>query len=313
MANGDDLNGPRPSRFHLRFSLLGLLIFIAVISVALAWLVKPRRVVATTLFQVDSSRPGGASSERPLDHQEFEILKKTQVAKIKSNYVLTAAVRTPSIAALMPLAGQVDPVKWLQEHLEVDFPGDSEVLAIRLHGVEEDSANLVLITDAVAKAYKAEVVDELRQRRLNDRDLLARSLENLNREIMQKLETLLAVSREAGRPLSNSDAIGQLDTKQFELNATELLRLESEFALAESEKAAKLEKRVAQLREAQAELAKKIRSSAEKSADLEVRQKELERLQRIADEMSVKLEMLDIEANRPEQIHQLQSAVISPE
>lgn len=303
----------RPRRFRPRFSLLALLVFITVMCVALAWLVQPRRVVATALFQVDRGRSGGFSDQPPLDNQDFEIFKKTQIAKIKSDYVLTAAIRSPSIANLSPLVGRADPVEWLQEHLEVDFPGNGEVLSIQLHGIKEDSANLVLITDAVANAYKAEVIDEMRQSRLNDRDLLARNLEDLNREIKQKLETLLDIGKESGRPLSNGNAIEQLNAKQFELNAAELLRLESEFALADAEKAAKLEKRLTQLREAQTELSQKIKSSTEKPADLEVRQKELERLQRIADEMSVKLEMLDIEANRPEQIHQLQSAVISPE
>lgn len=304
---------PQPRRYRLRFSLLALLVFITVMCVALAWLVKPRRVVATTLFQVDRGESGGFSDEPPLNSQEFEILKKTQIAKIKSNYVLTAALRTPSISALTPFAGRADPVEWLQEHLDVDFPGDSEVLSVRLHGLKENSADLVLIADAVAKAYQAEVVDEMRQRRLNDRDLLARNLENLNREIKSKLEMLFDISREAGRPLSNNNAIEQLDAKQFKLNATELLRLESEFALAEAEKAAKLEKRISELREAQAGLTKKIKSSAVMSSDLEVRRKELEQLQQIANEMSVKLEKLDIAANRPETIRLLQSAVISPE
>lgn len=279
MASDDDFNPQVSSRFRPRFSLLALLVFITVVSVALAWLVKPRRVVATALFQVDCGRSGGFSDQPQLDNQDFEIIKKTQIAKIKSNYVLTAAIRSPPIATLSPLAGRADPVEWLQDHLEVAFPNNGEVLSIQLHGIEEDSADLVLITDAIAKAYKAEVVDEMRQRRLNDRDLLARNLENLNREIKSKLETLLDISRESGRPLGGGSAIEQLDAKQFELNATELLRLESELALADAEKAAKLETRVTQLREEQAELTKKIQSSTGGSADLEMRQKELERLQ----------------------------------
>ena len=87
---------------YLRFSLLALLLFVTVICIALAWLVQPNRVVATALFEVMSSPQTFLSDEltsHPND-QEFEILKKTQLAKIKSNYVLTAAIRNPGVASL---------------------------------------------------------------------------------------------------------------------------------------------------------------------------------------------------------------------
>jgi len=55
----------------------------------------------------------------------------------------------------------------------------------------------------------------------------------------------------------------------------------------------------------------KLKTSAEKPSDLEMRQKELEPLQRIAHEMALNLERMDIEASSPDRIRQIQSAVIS--
>ncbi|MFO0791850.1 MAG: hypothetical protein U0805_20500 [Pirellulales bacterium] len=318
MSFGDDLNSEAPWRgSRLRFSLLALLIVVTLVSLGLAWFVQPNRVVATTLFQVDSSESDGLGGRRALTSGEFEILKQTQVAKLKSNFVLTAAVRTPTIAGLGVLANRKDPIEWIHDHLEVDFPGNSEIMAIRLHGVEEHAADLVAIADAVAKAYRSEVVDEMRQRRLAERDLLGRNVEKLNREIKQKLEMLLDISRETGRPLGRGNALLEIDARQFELNAAELLRLESESALADStdtsDRAKKLEKRIAQLREAQMELAKRINAGSDVSADTELRQKELEQLQRLSSDMSVKLEQLEIESSSPETIRLLQPAVISRE
>jgi capsular exopolysaccharide synthesis family protein len=57
---------------------------------------------------------------------------------------------------------------------------------------------------------------------------------------------------------------------------------------------------------------KELSSRTEMSLELEERQRELEQLEQIASDMSIKLESLDIEANAPEQIRQIQAAVSSP-
>ena len=151
-----EASAPR-SKYRLRFSLLALFLFVTLICLALAWLVLPKRVVATALFEVSSSERK-LMGDQPYDEREFEIVKKTQLAKLNSYYVLQAAVRNPGVAALPVFQNQPDPVVWLQENLEVDFPEDGEILAIRLRGPEARSNDLVLIVDAVAKAYVDEVI-----------------------------------------------------------------------------------------------------------------------------------------------------------
>jgi len=130
----------------------------------------------------------------------FETLKKMQLALLSSNFVLTAALRDPSIASLSALSGlKKEPVEWLQENLAVDFPQNGEILRISLSG-DALKEELEMIVDAVAKAYMKEVVNERRQRRLATRDLLARNLENLNTEIKRKFEDFLDVARLSGHP-----------------------------------------------------------------------------------------------------------------
>ena len=182
MSNLEDLEPP-PRTLRLRFSLLALLIFVTLACLLLAWFVQPNRVVATALFQVDSDKPLSLDKNAPriLDEREFEVLKKTQLALLKSNFVLTSAIRPPGIASLPVLQGKSDPVAWLQENLDLTFPQNGEILSISLRGTESQGRDLVRLVNAVAKAYKEEVIEKERMRRLADRDLLARNLEQLNR------------------------------------------------------------------------------------------------------------------------------------
>lgn len=305
---------------RLRFSLLALLVFVTLVCLLLAWWVQPNRVAATALFQVNrvtTNLLDDEASERR-DERDFEIVKKSHLALLKSYFVLNAALRKPGIPALPILASQTDPVAWLQGHLEVEFPQDAEILAIRLRGTEAQANDLAQIVDAVASAYKDEVLYYEQQLRLAGRDLLARSLEDLKEEIAEKWEEYLDIARESDRLESGSGQIRQeLDIRRLDRIETELLRLEIEQLEAEmtgnSNNRKSIETRIEQLRERQSELEKRITSRGEKSAEMSLRKVELEQLQKIANEMSTKLEKMDIEAQAPPRIEQRQPAVVGPD
>ncbi|MEX2310383.1 MAG: hypothetical protein WD738_22640 [Pirellulales bacterium] len=310
---------PQP-KLRLRFSLLALLIFVTLVCLGLAWLVQPELVVATALFQVDTAAPTllGDAALQPYDEQDYWNLQRTQIELLKSYFVMNAALRQPGIASLPYFAGRGDPVAWLQDRLEVEFPQNSEILVIRLRGPDAQANDLVQIVDAVAKAYRDEVIYEEKQRRLASRDLFARSLENLKKQTDRNYREYLDIAREAGRAESGSGQVLQeIDMKRLDRVETELLRLENEQlqaeAISDSKKVEAITQRIEQLRERQAELERKLTARAEKSVELTVRERELDQLQRIADEMSIKLEKTDIEANAPERIRQIQPAVISKE
>jgi capsular exopolysaccharide synthesis family protein len=168
----------------------------AIAAGTILWFVFPESSSATALFEVSTDQNTIFDISRR-GTQEFEILKKTQLALLRSNFVLTAALRDPRIAGLSALTKQSDPVEWLQEDLVVQFPQNGEILEITLSG-DELPEDLVKIVDAVAKAYNDEVVNTRRQRRLATRDLLARNLENLNSEMKRKMEDYLDIAKESG-------------------------------------------------------------------------------------------------------------------
>jgi hypothetical protein len=160
--------------------------------------------------------------DQAYDEREFEIIKRSQLAKLSSYYVLQAAVRKPTVAALPVFQNQPDPVAWLQEHLEVDFPGDGEIMAIRLRGPESHSNDLVFIVDEVTRAYEDEVIFADTQTRLNTRDLTAQSLKRLKEELIEKMQVLNDIKKEIGTAATDSP---EIHARQMEVDVlSELAR-----------------------------------------------------------------------------------------
>ncbi len=366
----------------------------------------PESSSATALFQVSNEQQSIAFDVNR-QSQNFDILKKTQLALLNSYFVLNSAIRDPGISSLSIFAGKGDPVEWLQENLRVDFPQQGEILSISLGGSPPE--DLVRLVDAVAKAYRDEVIYEEKQRRLTTRDLLARSLEGVNKEIERKWDEFIAIAKESGRPqATEGDAetnlllsdIGGLQKRRTDLES-QMYRLQTDYAIMKSRyqdpqlidmqveqilaadpamaalqqqlaflqmqmaqtsgkrsratasierKAAQYQNQIAQYRasvKAQVERNKKSKPDSglqqltkefstqlgslrsqlagvgtafdakkeelagriEKSVDLDTRERQLDQLEQIANDMSIKLESLDIEANAPEQIRQIQRAV----
>ncbi len=250
-----------------------------------------------------------------MDRSEFELLKKTQLALLKSNFVLSFALCDPKINSLPLIHDQADPIEWLQEHLAVQFPENGAILSISLSGSEAQSKELVQLVDAVVKAYKDEVIVESRVRVLGTRDLLAKNLENFDKELKQKKATYLDIAREAGKTEAyGSNIAQQLTAKRLELTEGEIMRLETELAVepnADGTKRKAIQERISQLKKIQEKLMNEVRTLSMRSSELESRRHDLQRLQHIADELSATVEKMDIDASCPDRIHQIQAAAIS--
>jgi myosin heavy subunit len=230
--------------------------------------------------------------------------------------VLSSALVNPGIASLPVLSSSKDKEAWLQEHLEIEFPQDGEILSISLHGTEPQAADLAALVDAVANAYKKEVLGQERQRKLTIRDMVAKSLESLNHEFKRKAEDYLDIAKGLNKSTgSGGDPLDQINTKRLNRIDGELMRLEGEQlkneTAGEKQDATYLAKRLDQLRKQKEELEKTIRANTIRYVELETRQEELKQLQGIANEMSVKLEELDIDMETPPRIRQVQQAVIT--
>jgi hypothetical protein len=145
-------------------------------SIALYYVLRPSQATATALFSV-SSAPVLIVGDAPrFDQREFEVFQRTQLALLKSYFLVQSALRAPGMQALSVLAPHEDKVDWIIENLDSKFEGDSEVLSISLSGPADQAQDLCLLVDAVSDAYLKEVVFDDRQRRLILRDAKQASL-----------------------------------------------------------------------------------------------------------------------------------------
>jgi len=146
--------------------------------------------------------------------------------------------------------------------------------------------------------------------------MVAKSLENLNSELKRKAEDYLDVAKGMSRSdANNGDPFTAINTKRLDRIDSEIMRIEGEQlkneTAGEKKDAEYLTKRLDQLRKQKAELEKTIRANTERSVELETRAEEIKQLQSFSNDMSLKLEALDIDLETPPQIRQIQQAVIT--
>ena len=126
-----------------------------------AWSVLPAKYESYALLQVASSPVNIAQSNDPTRSKgDFVTYLKTTAQLIKSEFVLNSALSDPKykIADLPTLKEQDDPIKYLEEKLEVVYSEGSEVIRIVLAGDRGD--DIRKIVDAVTDAYYREVVEK---------------------------------------------------------------------------------------------------------------------------------------------------------
>jgi hypothetical protein len=133
-------------------------------------LARLSRPAASAYLRIAAQKPKviSATGEPPerFSRDAFEIYKNTQAQLLKSRLVLTAAVRKPEVAKLQCVRQQRDPITWLQNRLQVSFPGDAEIMKVSL--AAEEPKESALLVNAIVDAYLREVVD-VEPKRRNDR------------------------------------------------------------------------------------------------------------------------------------------------
>ena len=122
-----------------------------------------------------------------INPKEYEIFQQTQLATLKSHFVLNAALNRSDISQLEAVFKEKpDALAWLSDELRVSFPGDGEILEVRFDG-EENPEEIMKLVDAVIEAYTDEVIWKERTR------------SSVTRESLKKLHKELGVAMEEGR------------------------------------------------------------------------------------------------------------------
>ncbi|HTU24520.1 MAG TPA: hypothetical protein VMF30_03930 [Pirellulales bacterium] len=158
------------------------------VSAASVWALVPLRFEAQALVRVSKAVPvilENVQKNLADDNQTYEIFKKTQLQFMKSNFVLSRAVRRPDMQDLATMREHKDdPVGYLERNLIVDYPGDAELMRVALKGRQRD--DLPKIVNAVVDSYMDEIVSGDKITRLKQRDLLNQNY-SMNQEKFRQL------------------------------------------------------------------------------------------------------------------------------
>ena len=130
----------------------------------------------------------------------FDLYKNTQAQLIRTPFVLNKALADTKVKALDFLNTKPDALSWLSKNIEVEFPGQSEVMAISLTAPDGPSA--AAIVDAVVQSYMNEAVLDERNERLQRVD----SLERVYAEAEGKVRARRADIRKLADTLGTGDS-----------------------------------------------------------------------------------------------------------
>lgn len=204
-------------------SRMGFLLCL-VASVAAAttvWVMIGDRYTATMQFRVAAAPETLVFEGRSAaGRDDLEIYKKSQQQYVKSDFVLMAALRDAQVSRLPIVQKQVDPVPWLAKSIDVAFPGQAEVMIVRLTTDDPDAS--ALLVAAVSKAYLDDVVNQERMRMTARHSQLEALLEQQEIIVTEKRRSL----RELLRSLGTDDSQSRLNQQRMNLDQWDAFRSE---------------------------------------------------------------------------------------
>src|SRR5262245_30777539 len=128
-----------------------------------AYSVIPAKYTTYSIIRVAPQDPRIYCNEDPHGRSDFASYLKTQAGVLRSHFVLNAALRDPEIAALPMLRAQGDPIRFLEQELQIDCSDRSELIKPKLSG--DDPRAITMIVNAIHDAFFSEVVEAERKRK----------------------------------------------------------------------------------------------------------------------------------------------------
>jgi succinoglycan biosynthesis transport protein ExoP len=195
LAGGPDLPGLLRALKRRWFLALSLGSVCAAAVAAAVYCLMPPKYTAFTQIHLDSIPPFFLTPD-PDAARQFNMYQSTQAAKLKSRFVLNAALRRDDVRALPTVQAQAEPVLWLEDELKVEFKEGQEFLTLTMSLPEPDA--VVTIVGAVAQAYLQEVNDQEPKRRSQRQAELEDYLAKINQTVKKKKELFKQRADEIG-------------------------------------------------------------------------------------------------------------------
>jgi capsular exopolysaccharide synthesis family protein len=167
------------------------------IAAAAAWfLLTPKFTVFAQVY-VASNVPYMVFPN-PESRNDFMTYLRTQAMRIKSRFVLHAALKRDEVRKLDLDSREPDPVLWLEDELKVDFKEGSEIVTLSMKGHNPDE--LKTLVNAVVQSYLQEIANVESKRRservreLDGRYIAAREKLRKSRVDLDRLANRLGTS-----------------------------------------------------------------------------------------------------------------------
>lgn len=269
-----------------------------------------------TLFKVQREDDSPIGEKRSMSDAAWNTYCRTQIALIKSTWLLQSALRDPIINTLPILMRPTQPIPWLQQHLQVGFDSGSEIMYVLMYCSPDDVDQTRQLVDAVTRAYEDQALSKDRSQKLAMIDALRKSFDSLNNELRRNTQKYLDVARELGSSAADGGIRMQVELKQLDRVDAELLRVEGQmmearFSGDNKNKEEFYEQRIAMLTKQVENLKATIAKASEKSVDLTELKEKIDQSQKLANEMALKLQVLQFQVNAPMQIQRLYPEAIA--
>jgi len=234
MAPVDDLDGGDGfSVMGLLHSLrrqlllaLGLGLLLSTVLAILLWFMIPVSYKAEALLKVNRDQTKGNASD-------FMIFKETQAALIKSNFVVTAALRDNEINQLSMVKSdsrgmaRKQPVAWLAGAVNV-MPSETEIIFVSMQGRDKKQTEQIL--DGVINSYLREIVNKERIDKVDQLSKLRRRYQTAYQMVTKKADEVMKQSELLGAA-NNQGVMRNLNMAMNRLSGvqTQLDRLQSTY------------------------------------------------------------------------------------
>ncbi|WP_145244968.1 GumC domain-containing protein [Aeoliella mucimassa] len=164
----------------------------------------------------------GISGDRQVDDY-----RATMGASLDSFKVVQAALSNPELKDCSLLLSAESPSDWLQEHLEVEFAENSELMTVKLHGPVGQEDQLVVILNAIADAFANEVIHKNRYERSEYQQSLVGAANELREDLEQKLVRLEELKAKGADDIDTKISV-RMRQREIELDMEFLDELERE-------------------------------------------------------------------------------------
>ena len=206
---------------------------------ATAWFLFPVQYNAVEFVRIAQSQSTLVfETAETSGRSDYKGYKSTQKQLLLQPLSLSKALKDPEVAILPIVREQADPISWLQENLEVQFPDNSEMMNISLRLTDATSAHK--IAKSVVDVYMADVVEKERAERMLRVERLEKILVAAEDKARKKRGELSSLVDRLGTSDSNTLNLAQQALlSQFSFLRTELSKVQFDILRAKSELVAK--------------------------------------------------------------------------